>query len=119
MRPLQTAVAAFLSFGLAPPAFAEFSKISNEEQFMELVKGKELRRPLIKLEVSEDGQISGYGASWPVEGNWTWNNGYFCRDLFWDGDPLGYNCQQVEANGNRIRFTSDRGAGDSASFRLR
>lgn len=103
----------------ATPAAAEFAKVSNEDQFMALVKGKELRRPLIKLEVKEDGQISGYGASWPVEGNWTWNNGYFCRDLFWDGDPLGYNCQQVETSGNRIRFTSDRGEGDSASFRLR
>ncbi|MEM1350992.1 MAG: dihydrodipicolinate reductase [Pseudomonadota bacterium] len=117
----KTLIFAALSAGMAvaSPALAEFSKVSNQQEFIALVKGKQLRRPLIKLEVSEDGQISGYGASWPVEGSWTWTDGYFCRDLFWDGDPLGYNCQKVEAKGNRIRFTSDKGAGETASFRLR
>ncbi len=43
----------------------------------------------------------------------------FCRDLFWGARDLGYNCQQVDVNGSRIRFTSDRGRGDSAVFRLR
>lgn len=119
MRSFTTVCAATIAVCFAVPASAEFSKVSNAEEFMAIVKGKELRRPLVKLEVSEDGQISGYGASWPVIGNWTWNDGYFCRDLFWDGDPLGYNCQKVETKGNRIRFTSDRGSGDSASFRLR
>jgi len=119
MRTTNIFLAAATAVLFAVPAWAEYSKVDRAEDFLALVKGKELRRPLIKLEVSEDGQISGYGASWPVEGNWTWTDGYFCRDLFWDGDPLGYNCQKVEANGNRIRFTSDRGAGDSASFRIR
>ena len=103
----------------ANAALAEFAKIDSQEEFVLLVQGKELRRPLIRLEVSSAGEISGTGAAWPVTGNWTWQGGYLCRDLFWGGDPLGYNCQQVEAHDNRIRFTSDRGAGDSAEFRLR
>ena len=93
-------------------------KIETFEQFVEFVQGKKLTRPLIKLEVSSDGRISGRGATWDVEGNWSWQDGYFCRDLFWGGDALGYNCQEVRVNGNRIRFTSDRGAGDTAVFRL-
>ncbi|MEP3638852.1 MAG: dihydrodipicolinate reductase [Paracoccaceae bacterium] len=99
-------------------ALADMQKIETLEQFVEFVQGKKLTRPLIKLEVSADGSISGRGATWDVEGNWSWQNGYFCRDLFWGGDALGYNCQEVRANGNRIRFTSDRGAGDTAVFRL-
>lgn len=104
---------------LASPVLAEFSKVNDQSQFVALVDGKELKRPFVKLEVSPDGEISGYGAAWSVTGKWTWNDGYFCRDLYWDGDALGYNCQEVQAAGDRIRFTSDKGSGDSAEFRLR
>ncbi|WP_299678033.1 dihydrodipicolinate reductase [uncultured Roseobacter sp.] len=103
----------------ASPAAAEFAKVDSQEEFISLIQGKELRRPFVRLEVSREGEISGMGAAWAVTGNWTWQDGYFCRDLFWGGDPLGYNCQEVRAHDNRIRFTSDRGAGDSADFRLR
>lgn len=110
------AIAAFL----AGPALAELVKVENQNQFVDLVNGKTLTRPLVKLTVSPDGRIAGRGARWDVEGSWSWRDGYFCRDLFWGGDALGYNCQEVRADGNgRIKFTSDRGAGDSALFRLR
>lgn len=97
---------------------AELKKVTTLQEFVSYVQGKTLTRPLIKLTVSTDGNIAGRGATWDVEGTWRWQNGYFCRDLYWGGDPLGYNCQEVRANGNRIRFTSDRGTGDSAEFRL-
>lgn len=111
-----TAVAATL---VAAPVTAEFAKVDSQEEFLSLINGKELRRPFVKLQVSPDGAISGMGAAWAVSGDWTWREGYFCRDLFWGGDPLGYNCQEVRTHENRIRFTSDQGAGDSAEFRLR
>ncbi|MEM6888954.1 MAG: dihydrodipicolinate reductase [Pseudomonadota bacterium] len=116
-------ITALLIAGLAvagTAAHAEFAKIDRVEDFISVVQGKELRRPLINVEVLTDGEISGEGAGWPVTGQWTWRDGYFCRDLFWGGDELGYNCQQVDVRGeNWIRFTSDRGAGRSAEFRLR
>ncbi|MEP2640856.1 dihydrodipicolinate reductase [Roseobacter sp.] len=104
---------------IAGPASAEFAKVASQQEFISLIEGKELRRPLVKIEVLSGGEISGTGAAWPVTGNWTWSDGYFCRDLFWGGDPLGYNCQEVMAADGRIRFTSDRGAGPSAEFRMR
>ena len=107
------------AFFAGTPAMAEFSKVEDQDEFVALVKGKELKRPFVNIEVSEAGEISGYGAAWPVTGKWTWREGYFCRDLFWAGDALGYNCQEVKAAGDRIRFTSDKGEGDSAEFRLR
>lgn len=100
-------------------AFADLAKVQDESQFKQLVAGKTLSRPLIRIQVSEDGQISGSGARWAVTGNWTWRDGYFCRDLFWGGDPLGYNCQEVSFREGRVRFTSDKGAGDSAEFRVK
>lgn len=103
---------------MASAAQAELKKLNTFEEFVSYVQGKTLTRPLIKLTVSKDGRIAGRGARWDVEGNWRWKDGYFCRDLYWGGDALGYNCQEVRANGDRIKFTSDRGAGQSATFRL-
>lgn len=100
-------------------ASAEFTKVDSQDQFLSLITGKELRRPFVRLEVSPQGDISGMGAAWAVSGNWTWREGYFCRELFWGGDALGFNCQEVQAHENRIRFTSDRGEGKSAEFRMK
>ena len=103
----------------ASAALAEFAKVGSQAEFISLVAGKELKRPFVKIEVASTGEISGRGAAWAVTGNWTWRDGYFCRDLYWGGEPLGYNCQEVVAKEGRIRFTSDKGQGDSAEFRLR
>ena len=118
MRATLFVLSAIVAFA-SSPALAEFSVVEDQSDFVEIVEGKALKRPFVKVELSAEGAISGYGATWPVTGAWTWEDGYFCRDLFWGGDPLGYNCQQVETAGDRIRFTSDRGAGPSAEFRLR
>ena len=114
-----TSIAAVLGLLATGPALAEFAKVNDKDSFVRLVKGKVLTRPLVQLQVSADGRISGKGASWDVTGKWSWKDGYFCRDINWGGDELGYNCQEVAANGDRIRFTSDKGKGQSADFRLR
>lgn len=103
----------------ASPVFADWSKVSDKAEFMQLVSGKSLVRPFVDLKVSADGSIAGKGAAWAVTGNWTWKQGFFCRSLFWGGDDLGYNCQEVTLENGRLRFTSDRGAGKSADFRLK
>ena len=85
----------------------------------ESLEGKTLTRPLVELRVTESGGISGTGAVWDVSGQWVWKGGYFCRSLIWGDDDLGYNCQEVAVNGGKIRFTSDKGAGQSAVFSLK
>lgn len=112
-------VMAALTFAVATPAMAEFSKVQSANEFTSLVNGKTLTRPFVKLKVGSNGSIAGRGATWDISGNWTWKNGYFCRSLEWGGDDLGYNCQEVKASGTKIRFTSDQGSGDSADFNLR
>jgi hypothetical protein len=105
---------------IALPARAEFSKIEDRETFVGIVRDRTLSRPMVSLEVSPAGQISGRGAVWDVTGEWNWQNGYFCRDLVWGGDSLGYDCQRVEVRRDgRIRFISDRGRGQMAEFTLR
>ena len=116
-RLIITACAAVL--GLSLPAFADFQKVETRSDFVALVSGKTLTRPLVKLNVAPNGRISGKGATWDVSGNWKWQGGYLCRNLIWGGDDLGYNCQEIKVHGNTMRITSDKGAGQSADFRLR
>ena len=116
---MRVVISAVFASAMALPAQADLIKVNDQSEFMKLVSGKTLTRSFIKISVSADGKIEGRGVRWDVEGTWSWKEGYFCRDLFWGGDPLGYNCQEVAANAKRIQFTSDRGAGPSATFRLR
>jgi hypothetical protein len=101
-----------------PVAAEEFRVIDDADRFVSLVSGRELRRLGIRVNVSPAGEISGRAFGAPVTGEWTWQGGYFCRDLYWNGDDLGYNCQLVQHNGDTVRFTSDRGAGMFADLTL-
>ncbi|MEO1638483.1 MAG: dihydrodipicolinate reductase [Pseudomonadota bacterium] len=117
------AIAALLAAAVAAPANADiFVPVKDEDQFVSLIDGKELRNFLygVTLNVYETGQIQGEAWGWDITGSWTWQDGYFCREMAWGDDPIPYNCQLVEVRAdNRMRFTVDQGAGDSATFRLR
>lgn len=111
---------AMLTLATAAEAVAEtLSVVSDRDNFVELVNGKELRRFGITLNVTPDGQIIGRAFGTPVSGAWEWENGYFCRDLFWGQQDLGFNCQLVQIDGARMRFTSDQGTGPYADLTLR
>lgn len=105
----------------APVASHAFDRVSDEGTFLGLVSEKSLTNRLygITLNVSPAGTIVGDALGWDITGDWVWENGFFCRDMAWGGDPIEYNCQVVEAKGDEVRFISDQGTGDSASFRLR
>ena len=104
-----------------PAAAQAFTPVRDRDQFLQLVAGRELRLGLFRigLTILPDGRIEGSALGWGVTGRWQWKDGYFCREMDWSGKPIPYNCQLVEARGDELRFTVDRGAGDSAAFRLR
>ncbi len=110
----------FFFFFLGAQAFSDekFKKISSEVDFLEIVDGYTLVRPLIKLVVQNDGSISGKAAFRSVHGKWYWDNELFCRTLFWGERDLGLNCQLVQQNGKILRFTADEGAGAYADFTI-
>lgn len=125
-RPLFAAfrLAPMLALGLVltlalPAAAHAFERIRDAERFARLVDGRELARTGIRLQVLPQGQIAGRGLGYPVTGEWRWQDGYFCRTLDWGGSDLGHDCQAVLAQGSRVRFVSDRGAGRWADFSLR
>lgn len=104
-----------------PAGAAAYERISDRDTFIATVGGKDLRIALygLTLNVLDDGSIQGRAVGYDITGNWTWEDGYFCRNMDWSGYPIEYNCQLVEVNGDRIRFTVDRGAGDDAVLRIR
>lgn len=104
------------------PAAAEgFRTVQERSEFIQLVSGRSLVLPFygIRLNVDPGGAIRGKGAGRPVRGEWRWEGGLFCRDLFWGERDLGPNCQVVQARPGVLRFVADRGQGRSADFRLR
>ncbi|QGX99781.1 dihydrodipicolinate reductase [Roseovarius faecimaris] len=117
MRYVLTAV--FVGLFALPAQADGFYKVDDRNTFVSLLDGRELTRVGIKLRVTPDGQIQGRAFGYDVTGSWSWNSGYFCRDLYWGGDDLGQNCQEVKVQGDTLRFTSDRGVGDSADLRLK
>ncbi len=116
------ALAAGLIGGVAmtDAASAEnMSVVSSRDAFVSLVQGRELRRFGIRLTVTPDGEIEGRAFGTPVTGEWAWDGGYFCRDLYFGDEDLGFNCQLVQVNGETLRFTSDQGSGMYADLTLR
>ena len=113
---LSTAAVSFL----ATSALAEgFQRIEDENKFVNIVKDRELKRFGIRLQVDDSGQFVGRAFGQAVTGEWDWQNGFFCRDLYLGGKELDPdNCQLVEVRGNTVRFTSDMGRGDSANLRI-
>lgn len=97
----------------------EFRVIGNGDEFVQLVRDRDLTRFGIRLQVLPEGEITGRGFGYNITGEWQWQGGYFCRIMAYGGTPIEPNCQQVAVNGSTIRFTSDQGAGEYADFRLR
>ncbi|OYU20076.1 MAG: dihydrodipicolinate reductase [Rhodobacteraceae bacterium PARR1] len=120
-RPVFSLLVLILSL-IALPARAEgYERIATREDFVAAVEGRDMRIGLlgITLNVRADGTITGDAMGWPVTGKWDWQDGFFCREMDWSGTPIPYNCQLVERRGDDIRFTVDKGKGDSARFALR
>lgn len=121
MSRLFAAIALGLFAASAAPA-ETLTRIADRDAFVDIVKDRTLNIPLfrITLKVYPTGQIAGRAMGRKVRGNWQWSeDGYFCRSLFWGEREIGDNCQLVELNGGSLRFTSDRGDGQSADLRLR
>ena len=106
----------------ASPVLAEtYVPLTDESAFRSMVEGRELRYGMfgIALEIIPDGRIQGQALGAEVTGTWAWREGYFCREMNWSGIDIPYNCQLVEVQGLSMRFTTDKGTGESAAFALK
>ena len=116
-------IACLILLAVPVPATAnEFEPVRDQGKFLSLVKDRVLKIGLYNLSITvlPDGRIEGSALGWQITGRWQWQDGFFCREMDWSGFTIDYNCQLVEVQGaEKVRFTVDKGAGDSAVFRLR
>lgn len=111
----------FLLFLTPSAALAQgFTPISNQADFTAKIADRALHIGLFDLSilVNSDGTITGTALGWEVTGNWTWQDNLFCRNMDWGGMEIAYNCQLVEIDDKKVRFTADGGQGRAASFTL-
>lgn len=113
------AIALGMGAGGSVDAEQKLSKVTQKQDFERLVVGKDLTIFGIRVTVTPEGMIDGRAYGRDVTGKWSWQDGYFCRDLYWGKRDLGPNCQEVRVDGRTVRFTSDRGAGQSADLTIR
>ncbi len=101
-------------------AAAEFSVVSDRSTFVGLMEQGVLKHGLfpIQLRVTADGLIGGSAVGSDVTGRWDWDNGYFCRTMAWGEREIPFNCQLVEVDGRKVRFTENQGQGRAATFRI-
>lgn len=120
-RPTTRVAAILCTLALALPitAAAASDRVQTRDAFLSLVAGKALTTFGVSLNVLPDGQITGRAFGRQVRGVWNWQNGYFCRDLYFGNEGLGPNCQLVVLRGNALRFIADQGNGDHADLRIR
>jgi hypothetical protein len=116
MPSLALAAASLLAAETA--AAEQFQPLRDQRAFVGLVQGRDLTRFGIRLEVTPAGEIKGSAFGTPVTGEWRWQDGFFCRELYWGERDLGPNCQEVQVNGETLRFISDRGEGMFADLSL-
>ena len=116
-----TRLAVAMAFVVLATPIAALEKIDDRGTFIDTLAGRDLTIRLygLSLTVTDDGNIAGRAVGRDVTGDWTWQDGYFCRRMMWGSREIPYNCQLVEAKGDTMRFTTDRGTGDYADFRLR
>ncbi len=97
------------------------SPINDKAEFLSLISNKSLvlRLYTIRLDVKPNGMIEGSAVGRKVTGDWKWSDGYFCRTMYWGEREIPYNCQLVSYDGKKMRFTTDRGTGQSADFVLK
>jgi hypothetical protein len=118
MKMPSLALAAASLIAAETAAAESFQPLRDQRAFVGLVQGRDLTRFGIRLEVTPAGEIKGSAFGTPVTGQWRWQDGYFCRDLYWGERDLGPNCQEVQVNGETLRFISDRGEGMFADLSL-
>jgi len=108
-------------FAMTPMAAFAFEKLQDKDSLITALDGRALTMGLFRLslQVTGDGQISGTAMGWGITGEWTWQDGLFCREMDWSGMAIAPDCQLVEQNGDKMRFTSNAGKGRSATFTLR
>jgi len=96
------------------PSETAWRRVETEEMFRQAVADKTLTSEGMRFVIHSDGRITGRIGSSVLTGRWHWRDGYFCRTAELDGEDLGLDCEIIEMLGNRMRYTRDKGNGETS-----
>lgn len=83
---------------------AAFEPVTTEAGFNERIVGHDLTYPDGVIVVNPDGTIGGSIGGNAVDGEWSWADGQFCRELTIGSRRFPQECQTPEVAGERVRF---------------
>ena len=85
-----------------------YARVTDRGAFVDLVGGKSLTSLGVNLVVAASGDIGGRAFGRDISGQWTWDDGYFCRTMQAGDKVFARNCPVVQRQGDRLRFIADR-----------
>lgn len=106
---------------MAAPALADFKRITSEEQLRAELVGKKMYDDNGNwFRWNANGSMSGkLKDGQKFSGAWNWQKGFACRVAKVGNRDLGQDCQVIERDGNKVRFTRKQGKGESGMLTLR
>lgn len=94
-------------------------QVKTRQQFIDEVAGKKLVQDDAWVIVSPDGTVEGAGPNGgKISGAWSWDDGFYCRDITINGVAEPRDCQRVVLDGNTVSFVHDKGEGISVDWTI-
>ena len=104
---------------LASPAVAGPKRIKTEQEFTQLIVGRDLTNPAGTVRADPGGKLRGtIGGAKIIGGGWNWQQGYFCRALKTAKREWPSECQLVRVDGKTLTFTGQQGKGETSSWTI-
>lgn len=121
MTLAKIAAASIFAAVLPFAALADFKQITTGAEYNSLLVGKKAWAGSDGWFMSAaDGKLTGKYKGAKFLGTWVWQDKYYCRNGAFAGkDPIGTDCQVVEFDGKQVRYTRDRGQGNSVIYTLK
>ena len=111
-------IAAACFLALTSAVAAEGKRIATEAEFRSLVADRALTSDDANFRNLGNGSIVGEFRGRALTGTWNWVGDTYCRTATWGSRNLGYNCQAVFVDGDRVTFVRDEGRGRENSYRI-
>ena len=93
-------------------------QITTEKEFRAKVVGKKLITERGNVTIQADGSLTGQLGGKEVSGEWTWDDGYYCRSVAFGNRQLRDDCQMVTIVGKEVTFYRKKGYGDGFVYYL-
>jgi hypothetical protein len=93
-----------------------YKRVKKQDQFLELVNGKTILGSGGQVTINADGTSTGKFEPGAYSAKWEWKGKYMCRSGKLGDREIPYDCQKVEYDGEKMRFTRNKGKGKASEW---